>query len=200
MKNALIFLSGVLVGSGVTFVITKKRLDDLANKEIDEILQAYGPMDVKSTEKMLVEDEKSVEKEENQAKMDKNSLDYGSFSSNLVKNYASNEPKIVDIKPSRDQLGPYIISVEEFEEMNGNEKISLTYFMEDDVLMSCDDSVLDNGMMLVGGAENLEELENSEDGIIYIRNDKAGCDYEITREDGSYARYAADIYGLLDNE
>lgn len=71
---------------------------------------------------------------------------------------------------------PYVISPEEFGEMNDYEKISLTYYANG-ILADENDEVIDDIEETVGDA--LEHFGEYEDDSVFVRNEENMCDYEI---------------------
>jgi hypothetical protein len=87
---------------------------------------------------------------------------------------------------------PYVIHKEEFmEEANPAgveyESVTLTYFLEDDVLADEADRRVEDIDEKVG-LENLEKFgHGSEDAnVVYVRNDRLQVEFEILRSGGSY--------------
>ena len=83
---------------------------------------------------------------------------------------------------------PYIITHDEyFEAEKDYETISLTYFQLDDTLVDESDQPIENTDETVGDEHLTRFGSGSKDkNIVYVRNDKLGIDYEITRSKGSY--------------
>lgn len=94
--------------------------------------------------------------------------------------------EIADREANPDQ--PYVISYEEFHENpNGNEQSSLSYYEEDDVLADERDQPVESTDYTVGD-DNLQRFgHGSRDRhVVFVRNEKLGMDFEITRSSGSY--------------
>lgn len=86
---------------------------------------------------------------------------------------------------------PYIIHVDEFEEGEAShERAVLTYFEEDDVLV--DDQELPTIPDVDGtvGEDNLSQFGHgsNDKNTLYVRNERLGLDFEITRHEGSYTK------------
>ena len=83
---------------------------------------------------------------------------------------------------------PYPISVEEFlSDEPDHDKITLTYYDGDDVLASDKGEVIRN-MAKVVGDEFLTKFgwRSDDNNVVYVRNEKFKCDYEVTLEERSY--------------
>lgn len=113
------------------------------------------------------------------------------------------EPIVGDIlwdqeaeEASRTPGDPYIIHVNEFEDnMKKQKDLALTYYVGDHVLVDEDMSPVYNVNHVVG---NLVFGKGSgQSDVVYIRNEKLGYDYEVTREDGTYE---AAVQGIIAEE
>lgn len=85
---------------------------------------------------------------------------------------------------------PYIISKDEFmANENDYQNPSLAYFAEDDVLVDEQEKPIEQIEMVVG-EDNLTKFGHGsgDNRVVYIRNDKLGCDFEIIKNDGSYSK------------
>lgn len=83
---------------------------------------------------------------------------------------------------------PYIVSPEEFGELDNYEIISLTYYEGDKFLAEDADELVDDVEHTVGW-ESLEHFGDYEDDpdAVYVRNDKLKIDYEILRDSRNYS-------------
>lgn len=89
----------------------------------------------------------------------------------------------------RDPDNPYVITIDEFmEEDLKFEKITLNYFEEDDTLIDDSEKIITDIEGTVG-SKNLEKfgVGSNDKFIVYIRNEKLRADFEVAREEGSYA-------------
>lgn len=82
-----------------------------------------------------------------------------------------------------------IIPEEEFFENEEYAKISLTYYEADDTLSNMQDDIVDDVKKFVGDC--LDVFRNSEVDVTYVRNEKEGIDFEITRDNRSYKEVVA---------
>lgn len=80
---------------------------------------------------------------------------------------------------------PYTISPDEFGEMDGYEKISLTYY-SDGTLADDADKVIEDAVERVG-SDFRDHFGEYEEDSVFVRNDKLKCDYEILMERRSYS-------------
>lgn len=89
---------------------------------------------------------------------------------------------------------PYIMHVDEFMEDDSYEKISITYYEGDDVLVDERDMPIDDEEMTVG-RDNLERFgwESKDKNIVYVRNDKMEVFFEIARSEQAYTDVVAGV-------
>ena len=99
---------------------------------------------------------------------------------------------VEDFDPEAEVRGPdapYVIKFEEFVEGKpGVTAENLTYYEADDVLCKDDDELIEDVNGLVGNI-NLTKfgLGSQDANVVYIRNEKWNCDFEVTRVKSSYA-------------
>lgn len=95
------------------------------------------------------------------------------------------EPDIV----VRDPDHPYLISIDEFmEDEQTYDKITLTYFEDDDTLIEEKDEQLVPDVDNTVGEDNLTKfgLNPKDRDTIHVRNERLECDFEITRDTRAY--------------
>lgn len=85
---------------------------------------------------------------------------------------------------------PYVISPEEFGEMDGYTQISLTYF-EDDILSDENGVIIDDPEEIVGDA--LNHFGDYEEDSVFVRSDPKRYDYEILKDLRSYAEFRSTL-------
>lgn len=86
---------------------------------------------------------------------------------------------------------PYVISPEEFGEMDGYTQISLTYFEDDDILSDENGVVIDDPEEIVGDA--LNHFGDYEKDSVFVRSDPKRCDYEILKDLRSYSEFRSTL-------
>lgn len=188
MFGFVIFVAGAGVGSALTWVFTKKKYSDLAQKEIDSVKEAF------SNRKEVFKEQEKDDNNDNSGESDsqadkaakalnkKSIVDYSNFSKyeELNKKYSNNE--------SDEKLGkecPYVISPDEFGELDDYEKVSLTYY-KDGVLTDDNDDIIEDVDAVVGLA-SLTHFGEYEDDSVFVRNDQRMCDYEILLDIRTYS-------------
>ena len=191
MHKAIIFISGVAVGSFVTWRLLKEKYIRQTQEEINEVREHYRKK--KESEEVTVDSNGTTETNEKPdliayaAKLTKNSyIDYTNPKS-LVKatgdmidavvqktNEESLDPVILN-DPSYQP--PYIISPNDFAIDDEYTIVNLNYYI-DGVLTDEDDNIVENVDDVVG-LENLNHMGEYEDDALHIRNENYKCEYEI---------------------
>ena len=179
MRNKLmyvaVFAAGVGVGAGVTWKLLKDKYAKLAQEEIESVKEVFKNT-FNKTEYPEEEDE-SVEKEEVVKYEDVTSqYDYSRYS---VKETVKPEAKSTD--------EPYIISPDEFGEMDDYECVTLFYYA-DGVLADDRDEIVDHANDIVC-SDFAEHFGEYEDDSVFVRNDSRKCDYEILLDGRNFSEY-----------
>ncbi len=164
----MIFVMGVVTGSLVAYTYAKKKYEQIANEEIQSVKEAFKQRTRKDPPK---KEKKEAPKESETLKQK-----YGKQMENL--GYAD-----YYIPPEKDEK-PYVISPEEFGEMDSYDTISLTYY-DNDILTDDHNEVLENRDELVG-KDFMKHFGEYEDDCVFIRNDEMKADYEILMEHRRY--------------
>ena len=180
VKLALAFAGGAAVGSGATFLILRKKNDGTLDKALDEISAAYR--------RKLRESEACVEElKERLDEYEKEEYERLINPNRYRRADNGEEDGIPDIPPvekEREDETIYEITLEDFMSDALFDKGYLTYYRGDSVLSTeSDDMVEDPGYTLGEIGRHLDDVNKE---VIYIRNSRVGCDYQIDFSDGSY--------------
>lgn len=171
MDNKIIFILifgiGATVGSIATWQYAKKKYERIAQEEIDSVKAVFSKRKSKS-----YADETSKEEEKWPAANNALKICREEGYTNYSSLYTQNDERG---RPPMDK--PYIISPDEFGELDDYEKISLTYYA-DRILTDENDEVIDNVDEIVG-TDSLTHFGEYEDDSVFVRNNKLRCDYEI---------------------
>lgn len=202
MKNFFTFVTGLVIGSVVTYVIVKDKFEKIAQEEIDSVKEVFGRRVEKETDKKV---EKIAKKEVEKIRKEYNEYD------NLTKNYTSysknkTEESIEDveyeevcendedgveldeIERASDYDKPYIIEPQEFGALDGYSLITLYHYSDNVLADDCDELVED--LDDVVGEDYASHFGEYEDDCVYVRNDRLKADYEICRDLRKYSDVA----------
>lgn len=153
----LVFTTGLIIGAVCTWLHTKNKYEKILQEEIESVKKTFSKNNNGYTPC-----------DKDKEKMSDIISDSG---------YANEE--------KNDH--PYVIPPEEFGEIEGYERISLTYY-SNGVLADDSDSKIDNVEDILGtvGADLKDHFGEYEDDSVYVRNDARSCDYEILYDVRTY--------------
>lgn len=82
---------------------------------------------------------------------------------------------------------PFIISPDEYDELQWHDKMVLIYYIQDRLLVSEHDNepIMDVDL-LVGDCLERSGFMDNDDSEIFIRNLRIGCDYDVVKDYGNY--------------
>ena len=173
MKQKLLYLvmfaAGATIGSAVSWQLAKNKYKQIADEEIQSVKDAFSKKENDVNTKLSTA---NAMLKKNMINNDLNSThkeEYYIFSKFIIEN--------TNAKKEVPETGPYVISPDEFGELDDYETISLTYY-SDKVLADDMDQVIDDYMVCVGN-DFMNHFGEYEDDSVFIRNDARKCDYEI---------------------
>lgn len=179
VKGIFIFALGVVSGTFAGAQIAKKKYEEIANEEIEEIRAYYKEREkeVKEVEEpnaVEAPEEKSIEVEERRQY------------DNIIKrgNYMA-----VDEEEQNNVCDEaYPIDPSEFGNEGKNATETLTYFA-DGVLVNEVDEVVEDPDLVVG-RHHIDIFNEFPDATcVYVRNDLDGTDYEILKDDWCWSDF-----------
>ena len=201
LGSALASLAGVAGGGVAAFTVLQKRYDDAVENDIFSIKEAFHKReqklmneiaDLKENKRLHEVADDTAETEtpqtivasgKHQEKGDLN--DYAKMVNRTQYSRTS-----VPQPPEHEVEAPYVISPEEFGEMDGYTQISLTYF-DDGILSDENGVIIDEPEEIVGDA--LNHFGEYEEDSVFVRSDPKRCDYEILRDLRSYAEFRSTL-------
>lgn len=191
LSNLLIFVSGVAIGSAVTYKLIKTKYEQIAQEEIDSVKEAYygtrekDIIDAKNRGAMEIlkyipggdENETPTNVSDIRENVKHRNTNYtGMF---------KEKKEDMEIEDMKDVERPCVISPDEFGEYYDYVEISLTHY-SDGVLTDEDDEIIEDVDEMVG-ADYAEHFGEYEDDSVFIRNDVRKCYYEILYDNRTYA-------------
>lgn len=163
-KGFIFFMMGVTAGSIITWNYTKAKYERIAQEEIE------------SVKEMLKKKQNNLSTEVDNIKP--NLVDESYI--RLVDEYNGSKDMAKETIDA-----PYVISPEEFGDLDDYDTTSLWYYA-DSVLADDNDEIVDDVEEIVGVDSLAQFNEHGEDSV-YVRNDALRCDYEILRDFGKYS-------------
>ena len=185
-KYIATFAGGAILGAIGTLLWLRKEY----NKKIEEAV-------LENEKKNTIKEEKKTKEIEEQAE----EKAYQRVNKELLKRhgYTSDAAESVvrdDLPNDTGKETPYGISGEDFLMRKQGEyyKISLLYF--DDGVLSTESGEVINDILYVLGPNWMKEIGKYDDDVAYIRNDRAGSDYEVVLEHRNYSDY----FGVVEED
>lgn len=190
--SALSFVAGAAIGSVITWKLVKTKYERIAQEEIDSVKEVFSirKRTEEDTEAEIVLEEVPTDVVVKNLNTKPDIMEYASKINNLGYTGSANEAEESEEESEVEEDmhdEPYVISADEFDEIEEYEVETLTYYA-DGVLTDWYNEVIDDVEDVVG----LDALENFDkyaaDGdTVFVRNDSRGCDYEIQRDTRNYA-------------
>ena len=188
LSNVFIFAAGASIGSAVTWKILKTKYEQLAKEEIESVKEVFSRRNEVDRDVEIDDDSEYIVYEESDAVSDelKKAVDEIAHSegytnySDLIKNKKTSE-----VKPVSNKKKPYVISPDEFDELDGYEVISLTYFA-DGVLTDDHNEPVEDVEGTVG-RDSLNTFGDYEPDSVFVRNEELRVDYEILADVRKYS-------------
>lgn len=178
VKGIFIFVIGVVTGTFAGAQIAKKKYEEIANEEIEEIRAYYKEREKEVKE---VEEPKAVEAPEEE-EVKEEIKEY----SNIIRrgNYVANDEE----EQTNTQYAPYAIDPSEFGKDGEYDTMTCTYFA-DGVLVDDVDQEFEDWDLHVGKHHVDIFNEFPEATCVYVRNDLDGMDYEILKDDWCWSDF-----------
>lgn len=181
MKNIAYFATfaiGAAAGAAASWLVVKNKYERIANEEIESVKNTFMDLNAEQPDEGEEERVESEDIPESEEQVDyspdaKEIRDYCSYVKGT--GYKSYNSDVVHEKP-------FVISVEEFGELDDYECIQLTLYA-DKVLADDMNEVVDDIQGTIG---SLEHFEKYEDDVVYYRNDRLKCDYEVVFDERDY--------------
>ena len=170
-RNVLYFVTfalGVVTGALVTRQFAKNKYEQIAKEEIASVKEVFAKQ-----EKTRVDF--SENNPEPKPTLEEQRQAYKQLLNNT--NYISPEEK-------KQPTLPYVISPDEFGELDDFERFTLTYY-KDGVLVDEVGDVIHDWLDLVG-PDYFDHFGDFEDDAVYVRNPKLKRDYEILYDERNY--------------
>lgn len=201
MKSLLMFIGGIVVGAGVTYIYQKNRYEEMIQEEIESLREHTKEKETKikenESEENITEFVKSdLDEEIKKAENYENYYDETiSKVHNLVRenNYISSEEQENEIANKFKK--PFLLTPEEFGSIPGFDADTY-YYHHDDIISNDNQEIVDDVQQILGMSEieikeHFGDYEDDPDAV-YIRNMRLKCDFEILREEENFVKRNGD--------
>ena len=186
IKSLAILAVGAVLGSAATWYYLKDKYEKRANEEIESVKEMLlkkqneerqnGIDQMEMASKMLKEANRINEAKENKKKADDIiATHYYSYSN------TENDDDDEEVNPVKGRVKPYVISPDEFGELDEHETAELTYYA-DGYLLDEDDEIIEDVAGMVG-EDFASHFGEYEDDSVHVRNEYLLMDYEILRDE-----------------
>ena len=190
MKNLLCFVTGAAIGSVVTWKLIEKKYKDLADEEIESVIETF-----KNRKPRITKDEvkETVEKVINKYKKPKEIVeDIVTAERYSIENEEEidedNESNYtVNIDNDDTVITPYVIEPERFGEYNEYGTKTLTYYADNVLTDEIDNPITSEEMVTMIGPDALDHFGEYEDDSVYIRDEMNEMDYEILKSEKKFS-------------
>lgn len=186
MKSILMFIGGLTVGAGVSWIYHKNKYEEMVKEEVEELREHMKEKEDKKEPTIVSNDKPSQTAEQ----MEKEYEESIGRVHNLVRDnkYTSSDEedeKIVKYKK------PFVVTPEDFTSVPGFDSDTFYYHHDDIISNDRNEMMSDDDIEQILGL-TIEEIKDQfgvyEDDAVYIRNMRMKCDYEILREEEDYVR------------
>lgn len=197
------FVAGLTIGAAGAWYYLKDKYAKLAEEEIASVKAAYAKREKPTTEEKAGHfPKKRTDRSQNCAdrlfaniknceqtleavslvnaakNMDKGSIT--EYTQRLQEAGYKDYSRTIDEKPSgMPGEVPYVISPDEFGELEDYTKVSLTYFADGVLADECGE-IVDDVEEIIG--DGLDHFGEYEDDSVFVRSDAKRCDYEILKD------------------
>lgn len=184
MNKVFIFTLGAAVGSLLTWKLIEKKYRDLADEEIESVVEHFKEKVLEVNEKFIFSDEIEPvsEKEEQYNGLTKDlGYDFDEDDDDAI--ISVDKEGNVYIEPGVDYIKPYVISPEEFDEIEHYDSRSWTLYSDGVITDDIGEIVVDPENYI---GDALNHFGQFEDDSVHVRNENIECDYEIIKCEKSF--------------
>jgi len=190
-KTLAIFFAGVGIGALVSRLYLKEKYEKILDMEIERVNSAYEKEmeearhskdeEVKEDESQLADEIAHRVQADYDRKVYRHEVAKQAYDSYFKK---EEEPTkaMAPIEPVEE---PYVITGNEFITDQAHDKETLTYYINAKILVDDNDEMLDVPATEILGDEFISHFHDGEVGVVYVRNNKMGVDYEVILDESS---------------
>lgn len=190
MKNLLFFVTGAAIGSIVTWKLIEKKYKDLADEEIESVIETFKnrkPRITKDEVKETVEKVINKYKEPEEIVEDIVTSERYSIENEEEIDEDDESNYTVDIDPGVEVIVPYVITPGQFGEYNEYGTKTLTYYADNVLTDEIDNPITSDEMEIMIGPDALDHFGEYEDDSVYIRDEMNEMDYEILKSEKKFS-------------
>ena len=186
MKKLLCFVAGAAIGSVVTWKLIEKKYKDLADEEIESVIETFKnrkPRITKDNVKEKVEKVINKYKEPKEIVEDIVTTERYSIENEEEIDEDDESNYTVNVDNDVEVVTPYVITPEQFGEYNEYGTKTLTYYADNVLTDEIDNPITSDEMVIMIGPDALDHFGEYEDDSVYIRDEMNEMDYEILKSE-----------------
>lgn len=190
MKNLLCFVTGAAIGSVVTWKLIEKKYKDLADEEIESVIETFKnrkPRITKDNVKETVEKVINKYKEPKETVEDIVTAEGYSIEDEEETDEDDDSNYTVDVDTGVEVIVPYVITPEQFGEYSEYGTKTLTYYADNVLTDEIDNPITSEEMETMIGPDALDHFGEYEDDSVYIRDEMNEMDYEILKSEKTFS-------------
>lgn len=190
MKKLLCFVAGAAIGSIVTWKLIEKKYKDLADEEIESVIETFKnrkPRITKDNVKETVEKVINKYKEPKEIVEDIVTAERYSIENEEEIDEDDESNYTVNIDNDIEVVTPYVITPEQFGEYNEYGTKTLTYYADNVLTDEIDNPITSEEMVTMIGPDALDHFGEYEDDSVYIRDEMNEMDYEILKSEKKFS-------------
>lgn len=193
MKNLLCFVAGAAIGSVVTWKLIEKKYKDLADEEIESVIETFKnrkPIITKDNVKETVEKVINKYKEPKEIVEDIVTAEKYSIENEEEIDEDDESNYTIDVDPGVEVIAPYVITPEQFGEYSEYSEYgtkTLTYYADNVLTDEIDNPITSEEMETMIGPDALDHFGEYEDDSVYIRDEMNEMDYEILKSEKTFS-------------
>ena len=190
MKNLLCFVAGAAIGSGVRWKLIEKKCKELADEEIESVIETFKnrkPRITKDNVKETVEKVINKYKEPKETVEDIVTAEGYSIEDEEETDEDDDSNYTVDVDPGVEVIVPYVITPEQFGEYSEYGTKTLTYYADNVLTDEIDNPITSDEMETMIGPDALDHFGEYEDDSVYIRDEMNEMDYEILKSEKTFS-------------
>lgn len=195
--NTVMFIAGAVIGSLVTWKYVKTKYERIAQEEIDSVKSVFRDQSNGITKPHAEEDRHEdcapSELKDNEGELYYRVTDMEMHEYMDAASRYSSTADVSSVKNERKEGGtymatkPYVISPDDFGELDGYETTTLTYYadgvLEDDYYIVIDEEEVD----AMVGIDSFNHFGEHEADTVFVRNEQRKTDFEIQRDLRKYS-------------
>lgn len=190
MKNLLCFVTGAAIGSVVTWKLIEKKYKDLADEEIESVIETFKnrkPRITKDEVKETVEKVINKYKEPKETVEDIVTAEGYSIEDEEETDEDDDSNYTIDVDTGVEVIVPYVITPEQFGEYSEYGTKTLTYYADNVLTDEIDNPITSEEMETMIGPDALDHFGEYEDDSVYIRDEMNEMDYEILKSEKTFS-------------